>query len=298
MGFEQTLVQCFINLMSLLEGSYKGLIALDGIFGLMSKAAQPCFVLALMGFAVCSQANNEISLGVGFAALDQGLGQGWRALPAPSLSIKYQGFSLATRGPGLAADLVPSQALSLGPLVRYSGGRSSRDLPSDYQTTQPDIPASAEIGLTFGSGIPWRVIGVPLPGILTVGADLVTTLPGGHETEVFAPSLGWVSSVTPRLTLIGSLGSQWGTKDNINTFFGVAGDPETGVEAYQPGAGLKDLSLSFITSYKHTARWSSFGLVSVSRYQGDAARSPLVTETDSLNRLFLVLGVSYTWSFD
>ena len=155
---------------------------------------------------------------------------------------------------------------------------------------QADIPASAEVGVTIGSGIPWRVIGVPLPGVLTASADVVTTLPGGHETAVFAPSVGWVSPVTEQLTLIGSLGSQWGTEAHMTTFFGVEATPDTGVAAYQPTAGLKNLSLSLIASYQHTERWSTIWLTSVNQYQGDAADSPLVRDTGALNRVFLVWG--------
>lgn len=256
-------------------------------------------VLVIMGGLLLvspGMADNEFSLGLGVTAGEQAYGQGWRALPAPSFSVEYEGLRLATRGPGLAADLVPSRALNLGPLVRYSGGRESDELPAEYRL-QPDIPASAEVGISIGSGIPWQVIGVPLPGVLTVSADWITTLPGGHETQVLAPSVGWVSPVTTDLTLIGSLGSQWGTDAHMDTFFGVEATPETGVEKYRPGAGLKALSLSLIASYQHTERWSTLWLTSVSQYQGDAAQSPLVRETDALNRVLLVWGVSYSGLF-
>lgn len=262
----------------------------------MGMAVKVLVVLAGMGFIGQSLADNRFSLGLGVTASEQAFGQGWRALPAPSFSVEYEGYRLATRGPGLAADLVPSQLLDLGPLVRYSGGRESLELPEQYWQ-QPDIPASAEVGISIGSGVPWQVIGVPLPGVLTASADLITSLPGGHETSVFAPSLGWVGSVTPRLTLIGSLGSQWGTDAHMDTFFGVEATPETGVAAYRASAGLKDLNLSLIASYQHTERWSTIWLTSISQYQGDAARSPLVRDTGALDRVFLVWGVSYTGLF-
>lgn len=262
----------------------------------MRLAAKMLGILGCFGLSGLSLAENTFSLGLGVAASEQPYGQGLRALPAPSFSVEYEGYRLATRGPGLAADLVPSRALSLGPLVRYSGGRESDDLSAKFQQ-QPDIPASAEVGVTIGSGIPWRVIGVPLPGVLTASADLVTTLPGGHETAVFAPSIGWVSPVTDQLTLIGSLGSQWGTEAHMTTFFGVEAAPDTGVGAYQPRAGLKSLSLSLIASYQHTERWSTIWLTSVNQYQGDAADSPLVRDTGALNRVFLVWGVSYNGLF-
>lgn len=262
----------------------------------MRMAANMLGILGCFGLSGLSLADNTFSLGLGVAASEQPYGQGWRALPAPSFSVEYEGYRLATRGPGLAADLVPSRALSLGPLVRYSGGRESDELPAKYQQ-QADIPASAEVGISIGSGIPWRVVGVPLPGVLTASADLVTTLPGGHETVVLAPSVGWVGPVTEKLTLIGSLGSQWGSEAHMTTFFGVEATPDTGVDAYQPDAGLKNLSLSLIASYQHTERWSTIWLTSINQYQGGAADSPLVRDTGASNRVFLVWGVSYNGLF-
>lgn len=83
----------------------------------------------------------------------------------------------------------------------------------------------------------------------------------------------------------------------MTTFFGVEATPDMGVGAYQPEAGLKNLSLSLIASYQHTERWSTIWLTSVNQYQGDAADSPLVRDTGALNRVFLVWGVTYNGLF-
>jgi len=251
------------------------------------------------GLSGTNQADGELSLelGAGVAATQQAYTGDWAVLPAPSIAINYRGFSLRTRGPGLVADLVPSRLLSLGPFVQYSGGRTRDELPAEYNG-QGDIPASVEVGLSIGSGIPLRVIGVPVPGILTAGFDLANTLPGGHETTSVGSSLGWVNPVTQQLTLIGSLGTKWGSEANMSTFFGVSGDVGQDITAYEPEAGLKDLSLTFIAAYQHTERLSTTWLVSGSRYQGDAARSPLVDEMAAPDRFFVLWGISYSWTFD
>jgi outer membrane scaffolding protein for murein synthesis (MipA/OmpV family) len=52
--------------------------------------------------------------------------------------------------------------------------------------------------------------------------------------------------------------------------------------AYSPDAGLKELRAEAGVGYAFTERWSGLALASLSRLQGDAARSPLTRERTGL----------------
>jgi len=242
----------------------------------------------------------ELSVGLGVAASPEAPGrEEWSALPAPSFQLDINGYRLQTRGPGLSADLVPSDRLSLGPVVRYSGGRSDDDLGEQGEGL-PTVPASVETGLSIGSGIPWRVVGVPLPGVALAQVDVFTTLPGGHESPYATVSAGWVASVTDRWSVVGTLGASYYSSDYSDRFFSLdeAAAQTTGLEAYDADSGWQDLSLTLVSNLQWTSRWSLFALASVSRYQGDAARSAITRQLEARDRFLGVLGVSYQWLCD
>lgn len=234
----------------------------------------------------------DLSVGLGVALLPPVGDEDWRVFPAPSFRYQANGYSVASQGPGIGSDLVPSRLLNLGPLVRYSGGRDEPNLP--------DIPASAEIGLAAGSGIPWKVIGVPLPGVLTAGGDIVSTWPGGHESPKGKLSLGWVLPTTDQLTLISSVGVSYFGDDYADRFFSLNASEASraGVDAFDADAGWQDLSLSLVTVYRFKPRWSAVTVLSHSRYIGDAADSPVTELLDNRDRQALVFSLSYQWLGD
>lgn len=231
----------------------------------------------------------ELSVGLGAAAMPPAGDDDWRVFPAPSFRFQSAGYSVSTQGPGIGSDLVPSRLVSFGPFARYSGGRDEDDLP--------DIPASAEVGLSLGSGIPWRVIGVPVPGILTAGTDVSTTWPGGHESPAGQVSLGWVLPATERWTLISNLGLSYFGERYAERFFSLneAEASRAGVSAFDAEPGWQDLSLGVVSVFEIRPRWSTVVVVSRSRYLGDAADSPVTDLLDNRDRTALVLGFSYQW---
>lgn len=232
----------------------------------------------------------DLSVGLGVALLPPlDDDDDWQVFPAPSFKYESNGYSVGTQGPGIGADLVPSPLLSLGPLVRYAPGRDEADLP--------DIPASAELGLSVGGGIPWRVIGVPVPGILTAGAEAITTWPGGHESPYAQISLGWVLPTTERLTLIANTGVSYFSDDYADRFFSLdaAAASRAGVDAFDADAGWQDLSFGVVSVYQFKPRWSAIAVFNHSHYIGDAADSPVTAKLNDRDRQVMVLSISYQW---
>ncbi|MFG1495359.1 MipA/OmpV family protein [Saccharospirillum sp. HFRX-1] len=234
----------------------------------------------------------DLSVGLGVAVLPPVSDDDWQVFPAPSFRYEANGYSVASQGPGIGADLVPSPLLSMGPLVRYSGGRDENDLP--------DIPASAEIGLSASTGLPWKVIGVPLPGIATVGSEVVTTWPGGHESPYGKFSLGWVWPATDKLTLISSASASYFSDSYADRFFSLNSSEASraGVEPYDADAGWQDLGLTLVTAYRFKPRWSAVTVLSHSHYIGDAADSSVTERLDDRDRQALVFSISYQWLGD
>ncbi|WP_157954223.1 MipA/OmpV family protein [Saccharospirillum mangrovi] len=247
-----------------------------------------CSCVLLLSFVWSSQAA-ELSVGLGAAALPPTGDDNWRVFPAPSFRYENNGYSVASAGLGIGTDLVPNRLISLGPLMRYNGGRDEAEVP--------DIPASAEVGLAGGSGIPWKVIGVPLPGILTVGGDIATSMPGGHESMYGTMKFGWVLPTTDQLTFIGNLGFSYFSDDYSERFFSLnASDASAaGVEAFDADGGWQEMSVGLVTAYRIKPRWSTILVLSRSHYIGDAADSPVTDLLDDQSRYVAVVGVNYQW---
>ncbi|PTY37923.1 hypothetical protein BGP77_15800 [Saccharospirillum sp. MSK14-1] len=239
---------------------------------------------------VGSVAAADLSVGLGAAILPPlDNDDDWQVFPAPSFRYQAGGYSVSSQGPGISADLVPSRLVSLGPLLRYSGGRDEANLP--------DIPASAEMGVSVGSGIPWRVIGVPLPGVITAGAEAVTTWPGGHESPYGQIKLGWVLPATERWTLISNASLSYFGDDYADRFFSLDATQanRAGTQPFDADAGWQDASLGVVSVYQFKPRWSAVVVYSYSRYFGDAADSPATEILNDRDRQVMVFSVSYQW---
>ncbi|MCH8532846.1 MAG: MipA/OmpV family protein [Saccharospirillum sp.] len=259
-----------------------------------SSRASFCYLL-LSSLLSSPVAAVEWSIGAGATVSPAYPGaEQWRVLPAPTFSLSYEGLSVQTRGPGLVFDLVPSQRFSAGPLIRYSGGRDDDFLRGDLDALAR-IPASAEAGLSLSSGVPLFLISDRLVGIATLGLDWVASLPGGYDGYTLTLGGGYILPMTDSWTLIGSLGVTYQDADYADQWFSVS-DVEASsgpLEAFSAREGWNDRQISLVASYRFDEAWS-MALVGVnSRYQADAARSPVTRLSDSLDRYLIAFGLSY-----
>ncbi|MHA7880789.1 MAG: MipA/OmpV family protein [Saccharospirillum sp.] len=260
----------------------------------VKKSSQLWFGLLLCTLGLVTDAQ-EWSIGFGATASPEFPGaERWRVLPAPTFRLEYQGLSVQTRGPGVVFDLVPSSRLSLGPLVRYSGGRDDDFLRGELEPLQ-SIPASVEAGLSLGTGVPLFLISDQLKGVLTLGLDWQTSLPGGYDGQSVSASVGYVLPVTDRWTVISALGAVYQSERYAQQWFSVTPEQadDSALSPFEAGAGWNDGQLSLIQSYRFNDAWS-MALVSVySRYLADAASSPVTQLSESRDRFLLAWGVSY-----
>ena len=179
------------------------------------------------------------------------------------------GFGSEVYGPGASADLLTTDKLRLGVALRFDGGRDS----GDAHATQ---------------GLP----------------NIRRTLRGRFfASYAFTPDLRWTNALSPDLLGRGGgvvFGSdisyrlmrrsfdEWSVSTGLNagsgtymrSYFGVR--PEdvqaTGLPAYEPGAGMREVWAG--TSYTHalTKRWITQANAGVSRLVGPAANSPLTVK--------------------
>ncbi len=265
-------------------------VALSSVAGF----AGPGMTAELTGGAEPSSTTSlTIGIGGGVAPDYEGSNE-YRAIPLPLFDLRYNGLSLRTSKFGVEADVLPSEAIQAGPIVRYNTGRDS-GVDDDIVRLLPEVDGSVELGAYAATGLPLSVIGIESPSIVTARAGFLQGLDGGHEGLTVEGSLGLITPVSERLTVIGSLSATYMSEDYADSFFSVtpAGSAASGLAAFDAGSGIKDVGVSLIGSYEMTDTWSLYGIANYTRLLGDAADSPVVRERGSENQFFGGLGISY-----
>jgi MipA family protein len=87
----------------------------------------------------------------------------------------------------------------------------------------------------------------------------------------------------------------WADSDYMRSYFGVTATQArtSGLTAYAPSSGFKDLGVSGAVVHRLTGNWSIVGNTGYTRLVGDAADASLVKQRGSPNQFRVGLGVSY-----
>jgi MipA family protein len=259
----------------------------------------PCLPIAsamLFIFSSSLQARDiSVGLGAGIAPEYEGAKK-YKVIPFAALQIEDEWGSVSLRGPGIEVDLVPSRKLDAGPVVRYNFGRKG-GISDPAVRLLPRVSGSVEAGGFVGTGLPLSVLGSDDPAILTVRVSAVTDVGSGHKGALYDGSIGFVRPFGDAVTVIGSLTATYASTNYMQAFFGVAaaGAAASGLAAYTPSSGLKDISATLVANTKLGGKWSVITVASYSRLVGDAAKSPIVTTTGSRNQAFGGVALSYTF---
>jgi outer membrane protein len=93
-------------------------------------------------------------------------------------------------------------------------------------------------------------------------------------------------------TLVVFTEATWGSSDSNNTYYGVtpAQSAASGFAAYQPGSGLRHVSLGLIGGYDLARHWTLVASVQQRWLQGDVAQSPLA---DCRQNTYANAGIAY-----
>jgi len=176
------------------------------------------------------------------------------------------GFGSEVYGPGASAELLSTDRLQLGVALRLDGGRDSGDaqatrgLPNVQRTLRGRFFASYAVtpDLRWTNALSQDLLGRGGGTVLSTELSYRILRRSFDEWSVGA-------------------GASAGNGTYMRSYFGIR--PEdvqaSGLPAYEPGAGLREVWLG--TSYTHalTQRWIAQASAGLSRLVGPAADSPL-----------------------
>lgn len=174
--------------------------------------------------------------------------------------------------------------LSVGPLIRYSGGRDEDD--NDALAGLGDIDGSVGFGgfLEVSAG-PWSMDATVVSQDAGESGDGVLVAFGARYT----------ARVSNGFTVSAGISSSWGDGDYMQGFYGVTSgqSASSGLARFDADAGFKDVGVRFDASYALAENWLINGQVGYRRLLSDAADSPLVDDRGSADQFRALIGVAY-----
>jgi len=202
-------------------------------------------------------------------------------------------FSLADanvifEGTGARINVLDHPVLEFGPAFNFSLPRES--VQSNRVDNVGNLEGALELGAYTGFVLPYG----SLPEGEINGYLVARQAVAGDESGATLVGLiEYFYAVKYFLRLGVNVSTTFADSGYMQTHFGVSPRASTlsGLPAYSPGSGLKDVSVSAYSILSFSRRWGLFGRVLASRLVDDAARSPLVTEEGSVDQYFGGLGL-------
>ena len=190
-------------------------------------------------------------------------------------------FGGAAAGPGASAELVETERLRLGLSLRVDSGR--RSVSSDYLRGLPDVERTlrGRLYASYRLGAHWNAAA-------SVSQDLLGR--GGGAVAGFG--LGYTQRLGQRTELSAGTGVDVGDARHMRSYFGITPEQAvaTGLRAYTPGAGAKNVHTGLLITTAFDRDWIMFIGGGTSRLVGDAALSPLSRSTSAWG---LSMGIGY-----
>lgn len=232
--------------------------------------------------------------GVGFGFYPQYMGADeYYFGAAPLARVHFDGeryFELLINE--LMVNVIDDPNWSLGPLALMRFGRY--DVDDDVVNRMQDIYGTVElggfVGYTFNYGeSPLQL----LNGTLSAQADVG----GVHNGWLMNASVNGLVPIVEFLTFTGGMAGTWASEDYNDTYFGVSGGDalRTGLEVYNPGAGMHDLRFYGGLLFHLSLNWHIGAGAMYSNLLGPGGDSPIVTERGTPSQWAFGSGVIYSW---
>lgn len=221
--------------------------------------------------------------------------------PVGALRGTVRGIGFSTVGTALFVDLVPDTGkhtkFVLGPVIQADLNRSGvRSLHDAQISALGKIKPAVELG---------GHIGVARTGVVTSAYDSLTfdvaavhDVTGVNDSFIVTPSISYGTPLSRKLYVGVSVSADYVGGGYARTYFGVTPTQSlaSGLSAYSPGAGIKDVSAGGVINASLTGDLrhglSAFAIGNYARLGGDIGRSPIVRDR---NQVFGSLGLAYTF---
>ena len=184
------------------------------------RIAAATFILVAGATSAAGQAGGDrFSFGLGAVVAPEFPGSAsYDVTPIPVLVFSYDlgAATVRTKGLSVLADVLEGSAMSAGPILRYSFGRTPGDISNAAVAALPRVDATLEAGVFAELRLP---IGQSRTTRFRADLEVVQRVTGGHDGLVAEGGLGVERRFGPAL-LSGAFTATWANDAYLDTFFG------------------------------------------------------------------------------
>lgn len=245
-----------------------------------AAAVEPASPVALDAGAASKKDGDHWTLGAGagWAPTFKG-SEDYDIQPVPLVDVVYGRF-FARTGDGIGFTVLERPFFSAGVSVNWMQGYDEDDVPDGVEGADDALGARIFLSARFRGAV--------------ATLEATQAVSDTDRGMTVGAGLAYPVHVADRLTLTPSLGVTWANETFMDGYFGISGSEAgaSGLQAYAPGSGFRDVTLRVSAQYRFTDSLSAVGSIGVSHLLDEAANSPLVEErTQPLG----LLGLTYTF---
>ena len=247
----------------------------------MPAAFSRCCLAALLLAAAASAAAQEqdrLVVGLGAAVLPGYQGSDdYITDPVPLIDYR-KGRFFARTSDGIGFTVLETGRFTVGASVAWMRGYDGKDVPAGIGELKSALGGRLFVSTRLGGAL------------ATVSAtQALTKSERGMQVDA---RLAYPWQVDERLTVAPAVSVSWANDKYMGSYFGIDARraAASGLPAYAPSAGIKDVALRIGVNYRFGQHWSVAGAIGASRLMDAAADSPLVVRK---TQPAAMLGLSY-----
>lgn len=233
----------------------------------------------------------------GFVALGAGIkpeydgADKYSPIPFAVVNLEKGDFAFEMSGLDARASIELLPFLVAGPAVGLDMGRDD-DVDSAAVARLDKI----DLGLNAGGFVGLRWGGNPYgQGQVSLDLTALFDVSDVHDGMLLTAELSYAALRRQQWFVNLDAQATYGDASYTRRFYGVTGveAARSGLSAYRPGSGLRDVGAGVTVGYQFNADWGLLGRASYGYLLGDAADSPVVKQEGSRHQGLAGLALSY-----
>ncbi|AMK20294.1 MULTISPECIES: MipA/OmpV family protein [Sphingobium] len=233
-----------------------------------------------------------IALGPGATPAYDGA-KSYQLIPFGIADLRWKGMEFELRGLRARLDLLGDSPVQFGPAINLRFKRNSSSDGDGRVKLLDDVGQAVELGGFVGYRFGGDEKG---QGEVAVDLTVLKDVNDGHDGLVATAQLSYAAYRGGRVFVNVDAQANYGDGKYMRSYFGVTAEESlrSGLAAYRPGGGLRDVGAGATLGYRLSRRWGLIARAGANRYLGDAGDSPIVEEGSKVQA---IAGLALSFSF-